>query len=398
MLIQKTPAIVRFEDLQKNGALLTSEEWKYVCSQSKNTRNYLLNHDDEQHCDKISYSVIFPKEKDNNCLFVIYEKKRQLIMLTLGSNDDEADVFDKMDSEMSSEYAKDNVTLGEGYFGVIHLAQVINRETEVPLGWCAVKIDTGARPITCPYPYIEGEVLDKLGRLHGSVTISKSEGSAEQSFNFFCQDLIEGNTLEKVIPALHKEFEEAKSLPEKERVLKKLFVISISLFAEIAQLHQNGYEHNDIKLENVMYNDETQTTKLIDFGQATLSSSSTMPPGSKKLDICNAAFLTWHMISPYLQILGESNSNFKKVYNELSLLLSFKDSEPAKWPELDDIQKTLISAQDKVVQPNLVLSEEKENTSQQFYNFFCSLFSYCESRNKPIEATPSSTEPFLQKP
>jgi maternal embryonic leucine zipper kinase len=43
----------------------------------------------------------------------------------------------------------------------------------------------------------------------------------------------------------------------------------------IAYMHKRGYSHRDLKLDNILYNNNTQTVKLIDFGFSIKASEET---------------------------------------------------------------------------------------------------------------------------
>jgi maternal embryonic leucine zipper kinase len=57
-----------------------------------------------------------------------------------------------------------------------------------------------------------------------------------------------------------------KKLPNQRLPEEQCKVVFKQIVSAIAYMHKRGYCHRDLKLDNILYNNNTQTVKLIDFG------------------------------------------------------------------------------------------------------------------------------------
>jgi len=76
-----------------------------------------------------------------------------------------------------------------------------------------------------------------------------------QNYIFFIMELAEGKTLETIVETEKKIFKVSKA----ESVCRQLC-------EAVMHCHKSGIAHRDIKLENIIYDESTETIKLIDFG------------------------------------------------------------------------------------------------------------------------------------
>jgi serine/threonine protein kinase len=126
---------------------------------------------------------------------------------------------------------------------------------------------------------LEKEILGRLSGLEGIPQVA-AEGEADVSFEtrvgedgrrlkaesknpFFAMRKIEGKDLDKFILTGWK-----KGLPGREEVALLAQKAFPSLAERLADIHGRGVVHRDVKPNNILFNERTDTAAILDFGRA----------------------------------------------------------------------------------------------------------------------------------
>lgn len=136
--------------------------------------------------------------------------------------------------------------LGEGGFGEVSLTQNLTTGE-----FFVVKRTVFANEGDYFDSLMEQKNLAELKQLQGGLVV---EGKEEKAYTFM--PLAEGITLKQML-MMH-------------RRLPAVFILDVArkAIAEIQRLHAQGFLHNDVKLENFIWDPATHTVKLVDYGFA----------------------------------------------------------------------------------------------------------------------------------
>jgi len=163
---------------------------------------------------------------------------------------DDAPTLSEAEKEFASKYDTKNMTMiGEGAQGRIFRIKKFEDEKEY-----AVKVIETKDPVSLLLEY--------------SVQMKAENDCTLQTYEYYLMDeavvivmdLLQGRDLSHF-------YEDYKDLNR-----EKYERMCLSVFTQVAEcitiMHRRGIAHRDIKLENILYNQETGIAKLIDFGLA----------------------------------------------------------------------------------------------------------------------------------
>ncbi|WP_414834567.1 protein kinase domain-containing protein [Bacillus altitudinis] len=95
-----------------------------------------------------------------------------------------------------------------------------------------------------------------------------SHNNIAQVYDYFENDGVSHIVFELVDGKTLDELELFSNLENKEQKLNEILSALLQIAEGISYAHLNGIIHRDIKLNNIMYNESTETIKIIDFGIA----------------------------------------------------------------------------------------------------------------------------------
>jgi serine/threonine protein kinase len=185
-----------------------------------------------------------------------------------------SDMRETDDEELpETRYEWTDVILGKGELSVVHKATCRNTLRNV-----AIKRVPPAslNPKRVQRLYKEAAILSKVTHFERERYFVHLQEAFIDHQGGVClvMDMVEGKEMYELLQRF------PRGLPESEA---RHFLRQI--FEAVEDLHQNDLVHLDLKLENIMYNEETQDIKIIDFGFSEESTATDVSTGksSRKL-------------------------------------------------------------------------------------------------------------------
>ncbi len=172
--------------------------------------------------------------------------------------------------------------LGKGAFGRVTLAQDITEPKSTE--WTAVKRQRISKTSDSDPKYVkfasavekENTTLQELGELLGEVTRSKKiDGEEDKEIFYSVMRLGHGASLQEALfdsSDLYKlpeaDLRAARDDAGLQRRMLKLMVMAQEVMREVQFIHAAGYVNRDLKVPNVLFNQENGEGKVIDHGFA----------------------------------------------------------------------------------------------------------------------------------
>lgn len=160
--------------------------------------------------------------------------------------------------------------IGEGTFANVYRAENVRLPTNSPMRCLAIKrfkpefLDIGEQ---------EARIMESLLRLHGdsSYSVKFYSGFLKQDSYLILLELLDWTRSLTLVPASPYLSPTLGTVGKLKNPYETLAKLALQLLNGVAEIHDLGYAHCDIKPENIMYVDGNPNSrvKIIDFGNST---------------------------------------------------------------------------------------------------------------------------------